>query len=456
MTWPRTYSDETDSLNVGVLVLGGRIVTNGTQFLPDGFTQQQTDASTALLLHRHGQCSRNGVLARVVETGQQNGETLLVSRRVGFSQDLDDGLVREPVGDGSAGDQSPSQFGTGDVGGGGTLGDFVDGLVLVGLGQVGDHLEGHHFDVEFVLELGDQLLGVVLYHPTGQCKSSIKSEVGLQDRRSLVRQSSYQDRRDLGQRSTGKVSNRPNHRYIELETYEVGSTVVLSDDSVPDGFSRTGHSHGQGQQGQVRHTVGVLGHQSLVRSNTGVVVDISGLGQTDNRVDQDVGLSLSGRSDGQFSVGSVHGVSGLESDDLSPCHLLEEASQLGRGVSQIDVVKVLGRLNGLDFSADVEFLGVLALVRDSRVGGVICAQDLFVLELEVGLENVFNGQDGETSVVSGVSKSDTGALGQAKFIDLFLGDIERDGHGEEVAILQSQGVPNAVKGTSCQPDPRRP
>jgi hypothetical protein len=178
------------------------------------------------------------------------------------------------------------------------------------------------------------------------------------------------------------------------------------------------------------------------------VIDVSGLGQTDYGVDQDVGLSLSGGSDGQLSVRSVHGVSGLESDNLSPCHFLEEASQFGRGVSQIDVVKVLGRLNGLNFTTDVEFLDELSLVGDSRVGGVICAEDLFVFELEVGLEDVFDGQDGEASVVSGVSKSDTDALGQAKLVDLFLGDIESNGHGEEVAILQSQGVSNAVQGTS--------
>lgn len=225
----------------------------------------------------------------------------------------------------------------------------------------------------------------------------------------------------------------------------MSSTVVLSDNSVPDGLSRTGHSHSQGQQGQMRHTVGVLGHQGLVRSDTSVVIDISGLGQTDDGVNQDVRLSLSGGSDGQFSVSSVHGVSGLESDNLSPCHLLEETSQFGRGVSQIDVVKVLRRLDGLDFTTDVEFLDELSLVGYSGVGRVVRAQDLFVFELEVGLEDVFDGQDGETSVISRVPKSDTGALGQAKLVDLFLGHIESDGHGEEVAVLQSQGVSDTAK-----------
>jgi hypothetical protein len=157
-----TYSDETDSGNVGILVLGGSIITNGTQLLPDSFTKQQTNTSSTLLLHRNRQCPRNRILSRVVQTRQQDGETLLVSGRVGFTQDLDDGLVREPIGDRTARDQSPSEFRARDVGGRGALGDFVDGLVFVGFGEVGDHLEGDHFDVEFVLELGDQFLGVVL------------------------------------------------------------------------------------------------------------------------------------------------------------------------------------------------------------------------------------------------------------------------------------------------------
>jgi hypothetical protein len=66
------------------------------------------------------------------------------------------------------------------------------------------------------------------------------------------------------------------------------------------------------------HSLGVRGHQSLISPDSGVVVDISRLGQSNNWVDEDVGSSLSSSSDGQFSVGSVHWVSGLESDNRPP------------------------------------------------------------------------------------------------------------------------------------------
>ena len=83
------------------------------------------------------------------------------------------------------------------------------------------------------------------------------------------------------------------------------------------------------------HTLRVGRHQSLVSSDSSVVVDISGLGQSDDRVNKDVGSSLSSSSDSELSVGSVHGVSGLESDNLSPCNLVEVGSELRGGVCSV-------------------------------------------------------------------------------------------------------------------------
>lgn len=111
----------------------------------------------------------------------------------------------------------------------------------------------------------------------------------------------------------------------------MGRTKVFPDNGVPDSLSRSGHSHGKRKQSQVSHTLWVRRHQSLIGPNSSVVVDISWLGQSDDGVDQDVGSSLSSSSDGQLSVGSVHGVSGLESDDFSPCDFVEVGSELGRG-----------------------------------------------------------------------------------------------------------------------------
>lgn len=330
--------DETDPSNVGVLVLGRDVITDRAQVLPDGLAQQQADASSTLLLQHYAQGLGDRVLARVVQPGQEDDEPLLETRRVGFTQNLDDGLVTEPVGDGGTGPETLSELGTGNVGRRGTLGHLVYGLVLVRPGEVCHHLEGNHFDVQLVLVLGDELLGIV-------------GSVKVLALRVLA--------------GTGVITTDD----------KVGGAKVLSDDGVPDGFPGSSHPHGEGQEGQSGHSVGVLGHQGLVGPDSGVVVDVTGLGETDDGVDQDVGLVLTSRTDGQLSVSPVHGVTGLESDDLAPRDLFEVSPEFGRGEPDVDIVKVLRRLNGLDFTTDVELFDVLPGVGDGRVSRVISTHD---------------------------------------------------------------------------------
>ena len=150
----------------------------------------------------------------------------------------------------------------------------------------------------------------------------------------------------------------------------------------------------------------------------------------------------------------MHRVSRLEGDDLAPCHLLEEVPEFGRGVPQVDVVKVLRRLDSLYFTTDVVLLDVLALVGDGRVRRIVGAQDLLVLELEVGLVEVLDSQDGKASVVSRVAEGDSSALLETELLDLLLRDIESDGHGEEVAVLEAQGVPDAADPLRTHPKTR--
>jgi hypothetical protein len=89
---------------------------------------------------------------------------------------------------------------------------------------------------------------------------------------------------------------------------EVGSTVILADNGVPNGFARTTHAHGEGQQTDDSHAIGVSWKERLVDADTGKVVDVSRLCETDNWVDQDIGLTGASGTDSELSVGSVHGV----------------------------------------------------------------------------------------------------------------------------------------------------
>jgi len=107
----------------------------------------------------------DSVGTRVDVTGEENGETLLLLGGVRFTKNLDDSLVREPIGNGlcerssntvssieradimnrthSTSLESSTEFSSGDIGSDGSLGNFVDGHVDILIGDVGHHLEGN-------------------------------------------------------------------------------------------------------------------------------------------------------------------------------------------------------------------------------------------------------------------------------------------------------------------------
>lgn len=89
---------------------------------------------------------------------------------------------------------------------------------------------------------------------------------------------------------------------------EVCGSVILADDSVPNGFAGTGHAHSKGQQTDDSHAIGITGQESLVYTDTGEVVDVAGFRKTDDGVDEDVGLAGAGGADSEFTMGAVHRV----------------------------------------------------------------------------------------------------------------------------------------------------
>ena len=318
-------SDERDTLDVLVAVLAGEAQLGG-ELVADSVTKEQGDGATALLVQGSLQSTGNGVLAGVDVTGKEDGETLGRTRGVRLAQDLDDLGVREPLGDVSTGAQTLAELSTGDVEGADTSGDLVLGTILVVIGAVGDLLELDDLDTQLGLVLLDGVLSIV-------------GAVEFLTLGVLT--------------GTGVVTTNN----------EVSGTMILPDDGVPDGLTGTTHTHGQGQETQDGHTVGVTGEESLVGTDTGEVVNVTGLGQTDDGVDEDVSLLGAGGTDGQLTVSSVHGVSGLESDNSVPAELVEVNAQLCGGVAQSDIVVVGELVDGLDLSTNVELfsLGVEVL-----------------------------------------------------------------------------------------------
>ena len=277
----------------------------------DTVADEERDAATTLLIQSDLQGLGDSVLARVVQAGQAQNKALLCARRVALTESLNDStiamltlvvircivnsLVAEPVRDGGTSLEALPELGARNVKGLDTLGNFVDRLVLVRRWEVRHHLEWYHLDLKFVVVLCDQILCVV-------------RAVEVLALRVLTRTS------------------------VITTDDEVSRTKVLTDDRVPDGFTGTSHTHREWEEGKVAHAVRVLGHNRLVDTNTSVVVDVPGLGEADDGVHEHVGLVLASSADGELTVSTVHGVAGLEGDDLAPSDLVEVSAKLGGGV----------------------------------------------------------------------------------------------------------------------------
>ena len=135
---------------------------------------------------------------------------------------------------------------------------------------------------------------------------------------------------------------------------EVRDAVVLADDPVPHGLARPAHAHRQRQQRQRRRPVRVARHDALVAADPGVVVDVAGLRETHDRMDQQIGLHLFGGAERELEVRAMQRVARLEGDDLAPPQQREVLAQLRGRVPEIAVVVVQRRLQAFDLAADIE------------------------------------------------------------------------------------------------------
>lgn len=323
-----------------------------------------------------------------------------------LAENLDHLGIREPLRNVPAAAQPGAKLGSADIERPDALLDRVDGSVLVAVGQVGHHLEGHDLDAKLVLVLLDGVLGVV---------RAVKVDAGAVLARSGV---------------------VPAHD-------EVRGTVVLADDGVPDGLAGSTHAHGQRQQTQDRHAVGVAREEGLVDAHARKVVNVAGLGQADDGVDEDVGVVRAGSADRQFTVGAVHGVAGLEGDDPAPAELVEVCAQLSGGVPQVDKVVVLQAVDSLELTADVELTSRVEEVVDGRVLGV-AAKDLLGLELLVRAVDILNCEDGQVAVVTEVAQSDAGTGLDTILVNGLLRQVEGYGHAEEGTVDQTVLLDDAI------------
>lgn len=83
------------------------------------------------------------------------------------------------------------------------------------------------------------------------------------------------------------------------------------------------------------------------------MIDVSGLCQAYDGVDQDIRLACSGSSDCQLSMRSMHRVASLEGNHPRPPQFVEMRAKLCGSKSESDVVIVVESTDGLDLASDV-------------------------------------------------------------------------------------------------------
>ncbi len=109
---------------------------------------------------------------------------------------------------------------------------------------------------------------------------------------------------------------------------QVTAAEVLADDGVEQRLSRPAHPHRQRQQSEHRGIARVAAHETLIAAHAGVVIDVSGLGHPDHRMDEQVRLHFPRGTQGELKVGPVHRIAGLEGDDPAPSQALEPTTQV--------------------------------------------------------------------------------------------------------------------------------
>ena len=163
---------------------------------------------------------------------------------------------------------------------------------------------------------------------------------------------------------------------------EVGAAVAPAHYRVPERFPRACRSRCERQQREGGQAVRIVRQDGLVALHARKVAEILRPGDPDHRVDEDVSLRRFRRLHRELVRESVHGAAGVECDYPSPAEPGEERAQLLRGVPQLFVVIVGGKLDSFHRTTDIVGPHLLVQVANPRVppaAGAVHALRLAVL-----------------------------------------------------------------------------
>jgi hypothetical protein len=179
----------------------------------------------------------------------------------------------------------------------------------------------------------------------------------------------------------------------------------------------------------------------LVAAHPGEVVDVAGLGQADHRVDQEVGLDHLGRPLGEFLMGPVHGVAGLEGDHPRPAPLLELAAQVGGLVAQLAEVVLGGAGDAAQAAAEIDRMGLVEQVVDPWMSLVDGAEHR--LRLAPAIRFVDRGdRHHRNEETLGVAQPD--GIARLQRAGELRGHIQRHGNRPQRAVGEAHVLPDLL------------
>ena len=185
----------------------------------------------------------------------------------------------------------------------------------------------------------------------------------------------------------------------------------------------------------------ILRTQQLVAAHARVVIDVPGLRHSDHGMNQQIRFNLLGCAEGEFHVGAVHRIAGLEGDNTAPSEASKFGAQFRRSEAQCTEIIMRRCLQTLDATAHVPRVGLVHRVVGAGMGFAGAVEYGLGFGRAVGLPDFFDVQHGEHHAF-GVAQRNFAAAGR-ELLGKFFGDIERDRHRPKHTAGQAHVVANA-------------
>ena len=154
---------------------------------------------------------------------------------------------------------------------------------------------------------------------------------------------------------TGSAHGVENSSVFVAIHHEVRATVVLVDNCLQQRLGDTRTARRQRNQVEPCHEFRIVGHEGLVAADPRVVVGVTRLVETDDRMNQKIGARLPCGLDHHGLLGAVDGAVGLKRHHAPPPETGKLPPEFGRRQAKLAVVVVDRKLERLDPAGDSPF-----------------------------------------------------------------------------------------------------